>query len=41
VFFVGAIISGVGLGLLCWGYQALGPKCKRKVFCSSFYWKLG
>jgi len=33
---VGDIISGVGLGFCDRGYQALGVKCKREVFHSSF-----
>jgi len=33
---VGDVISGVGLHLFGRGYQALGPNCKRDVFCSSF-----
>jgi len=40
-FFVGDIINGVVLGIFGWGYWALGPNCKREVFHSSFYWKLG
>jgi len=34
-FFVGDIISGIGLGIFGRGHQVLGPNCKRKVFCSS------
>jgi len=40
-FFVGDDISGIGLGLFGQDYRDLGPNCKREVFHSSFYWKLG
>jgi len=40
-FFVGNVISGVGLGLFGRGHLDLGPNCKSQFFDSSFYWKLG
>ena len=33
-FFVGDIISGIGLGLFGRGHQALGPNCKNQFFDS-------
>jgi len=36
VFFVGDIISEMGLDLFGWGYQALDLNHKREVFHSSF-----
>jgi len=39
-FFVGDIVSGIGLGIFAQGFQALGPNCKREVFRSSILWKL-
>jgi len=35
-FFVGDVISGLGLGLFSLGYQALGINCKRKYFAEVF-----
>jgi len=41
VFFVGDVISGVGLGIFSQGYWALGSNGNHQFFDSSFYWKLG
>ena len=40
-FFVGDVMSGVGLRIFGWDYLALGLNHKRQFFDSSFYWKLG
>jgi len=40
-FFVGDVISGVGLGLFGRDYQALGTNTKSQFSDSSFWWKLG
>jgi len=39
VFFVGDIISRVGLSLFGHSYQALGPTAGGKYFAEFFYWK--
>jgi len=40
-FFVGDVITEIGVGLFGRGYLTISPKCKREVFCPSFQWKLG
>ena len=39
--FVSDIISRIGYWPFSLRLPGLGPNCKREVFCSSFYWKLG
>jgi len=39
--FVGEVLSGVGFWPFWIRLFGLGPTCKRKVFRSGFYWKLG
>ena len=34
---MGDVISGVGLGFFGRDHQALGPKCKSNLFCSSLF----
>jgi len=40
LFFVGDVISRVGLGIFGQGHLTLDPNCKMEFFDSSSQWKL-